>query len=367
MWFVFGFISLFVFIIYGAYKRINASWKGTKDVTNGITYKYKTVSNKDEVKKVFVGIDSVSNYDYAFKKEHSVDNFFKKIGLSNEYQTGNLEFDNNIYIISDDNYLHSQLSSNEKIINIILQIFSLNGTYNCKIKEIRNNSGQLWIEFKTIEKFNKNIIPTISSKFVPLLSQLSKELINTTNNDVKVQLRDPFIIKASIILATSSGLAINGFYHLIGLYYVNLPFTIDTEQLLIDSILVGSGIIFILISFALFFLKRSSRTHLILIELLLIGYFGAISTSYVELRNLNIELSQSTSDIYKTKVIDKTISKNRKSSDTYYLHVKNWNNSNEIVKIKVSLSTYDKFSKNQYINIYQKNGYLNYRWIEQIN
>lgn len=51
--------------------------------------------------------------------------------------------------------------------------------------------------------------------------------------------------------------------------YVDLPFIIDTKALLTDSIIVGTIIILILVFFILFLLKCSSRTHLILIELII--------------------------------------------------------------------------------------------------
>ncbi len=119
MWFIFGFIPLFGFIMYGIYKRMNASWDGIHKTHNGISYKYSIISNKYKVVKVILGIDGIEGYDYSLKRESSTDRFFKKIGISNEYQTSNTEFDNTVYIVSDDDALHSKISSNEEIIKII--------------------------------------------------------------------------------------------------------------------------------------------------------------------------------------------------------------------------------------------------------
>ena len=192
MWFIFGFISLFSFIIYGIYKRINASWKGTRKKYKGKSYKYNIINYKNKVIKIALGIDAIEGYDYALKKESFIDRFFKKIGISNEYQTGNAEFDNNVYIVSDDDYLNNQLSSNEEIIKIILKIFSFDGNNKCKIKKIRHCSGQLWIEFKTKGKVEDNIVSKIAPKFIPLLENFNNELKKKTNNINKK--RDHFIM-----------------------------------------------------------------------------------------------------------------------------------------------------------------------------
>ncbi|WP_419769985.1 MAG: hypothetical protein ACNI3C_11700 [Candidatus Marinarcus sp.] len=176
MWFIFGFISLFNFIMYFIYILPKKSWKGIDETYNDISYKYKIISHKGKVMRLLLGINGIEGYDYSLKKENSIDRFFKRIRISYEFQSGNIEFDDSIYIISDDTYLHHQLSKNQEITNIILKILSFDNTYNCKIMQIHNKVGQLWIEFKPSKEFDRNIISKISSQFIPLLVNFNNEL-----------------------------------------------------------------------------------------------------------------------------------------------------------------------------------------------
>ncbi|MGD8569853.1 MAG: hypothetical protein PVJ39_17335, partial [Gammaproteobacteria bacterium] len=178
--------------------------------------------------------------------------------------------------------------------------------------------------------------------------------------------RDPFVIKSAIILAISSGLAINGLIHLVRLTWIKLPFTVDSSQLLMDSVYWGAGIVITLLLSALVMLGRSARTHLVMIELILIGSFGAISTTAAELRDINIELDESRGHSYEVKALDKKITRSRRSS-SYYLYVNDWNKEHARKKVKVPSDIYYSIEIGDLLLVKQKNGFLNYRWVESLS
>jgi hypothetical protein len=364
MWFVFGFFTLISFSIYFGYKRINAAWRGIKGSSGGISFQYKVLRSKYGITGLLIGIAGPVGYDYAFKKETSIDRFFKFIGLSNEHQIGNMEFDDLVYVVSDNLQLHRQVSSNTKIADAVIKIFKSDEKYSCKVKEIRNNSGRIWVRCKTNKSFDEGNVLDQSSEIAGLLNIIANEIeqIPQLSNS---RWRDPFVIKAAIILALSTGLAINGLVHLMRLIWTNVPFTIDSNQLFIDSLYWGIGLIFSYIIISVMVLGRSARTHLVMIELLLIGTFGSVATSFAELRDINIELDESVAEEYQVKALDKRINRGRRKK-YYYLYLSDWNKEEKWKKVKVSRGMYHAVSIGDDVVITQKRGYLNYRWVESL-
>jgi len=104
----------------------------------------------------------------------------------------------------------------------------------------------------------------------------------------------------------------------------------------------------------------------VLIELLLVGSFGAVSTAFTELRDLNIELDQSQAIEYHAKTLDKRISRGRRRSTSYYLYLEDWNRGTFEEKVKVSKLLYNTIAVGDSVSIRQKSGYLGYRWVGSI-
>ena len=102
---------------------------------------------------------------------------------------------------------------------------------------------------------------------------------------------------------------------------------------------------------------------MVIINLLFIGTFGAVSTSFVELRDINIELDDSISTEYEVKVLDKRISKGSEFT-SYYLYLNDWNNEVTRKEVEVSNGIYHSAFIGDHLIIKQKDGYLNYRWVE---
>ena len=364
MWFLFGIITLTSFSIFSCYKRINAAWIGDLSYRHGIKFQYKVSRNKNELSGILVGIDAPKNHDYSLKHENFVDRFFKSVGLSNEHQIGNREFDDLVYVVSDNSELLWQISSRPKIADSVVRLFKAGKDLNLVVKEVRHNSGRLWVKLKTNSGFDERTIVEKSAVLARILKEIADEIEQIPQASVSGW-KDPFVLKAAIILAVSTGLAVNGCVHLVRLFYTKMPFTVDTDRLLADAVFLGVGIVFVLIFSTLIVLGRSARTHLVLIELLLIGTFGAVSTAFSELRDMNIELDKSIAVAYEVNVVDKKISKTRKSRN-YYVYLNDWNESGDQKKTRVSRVLYDKAMVGDIFIVKQKAGYLNYRWVESL-
>lgn len=285
MWFAFGFITLITFSIFFGYRRLRASWKGIQAETDGISWQYELCKDNYRVTDVLIGIEAPKGYEFSFKHERWYDRLCKAIGLSVEYQVGNAEFDDLVYIVSDDNHLHRQVSANPTIVDAVLRIFRLDAVrHQSKVEALHCSSGRLWLRIDARRGFEEGNVAALGREVVPWMQKISDALSSApTSGDSKW--RDAFVMKAAVILAISSGLAINGGVHVMRLIWTKIPFTIDSTALLMDALVIGALVIVALVVATVLVLGGSARAHLVLIEILVVGSFGAMATALTELRD----------------------------------------------------------------------------------
>lgn len=364
MWFAFGIITLISFSVFFGYRRFRASWKGVAAVTDGVSWQYKLLRSKYGIRGALIGIEGPKGYEFSFKQERWYDRLCKAIGLSAEHQVGNAEFDELVYIVSDDNHLHRQVSVNPAIVDAVLRIFRLDDEHLSKVKALRCGSGRLWLEIGARSGFDEGNVARLGPEIVPLMRKIS-DALGSAPVRAGSKWRDPFVMKAAVILAISTGLAVNGGVHLARLLWTKIPFTIDSNALLMNAAVIGVFVTGALVVATLFLLGRSARTHLVLIEILLVGSFGATATAFTELRDANIELDQSAAVTYQARTLDKRINRGRRSS-SYYLYLEDWNREEPRRKIEVSSSFYHQVAVGEQLVVHQKPGHFKYRWVEAL-
>ena len=366
VWFFFGFITFTIFAISFGYKRLNARWEGLPGKVGIVEYEYKIENTKNGIAGFKIGIEAYGDYDFVLKRESRFDHWCKKLGLVVEHQVGTDEFDKEIYIISDDPQFCQALSSNVKMLDDVLKLFRSGAADFCRLKEMRYNSEKLWLSYKVEPGFNEKSIKKLAATVAPRLLLVAAALIKA-GQEVEKQRRDPFVIKAAIILAISTGLVINGGLQLLRLRGNGPPITLDISAMLWHSVLLGLVIVVFLMTATFYMLGRSSRTHLVLIEVIFVGTFGAIATCFVELRDMNIDFDRSTPAIHSVTSIDKYVSSGRRRSNTYYLYVEDWTKQQETIKLNVNYSVYNSISIGDRVRIIERSGFLGYPWIEQID
>ncbi len=368
MWVFFGFITLTSFTIYFWYKRLHASWKGVSGSTGDIIYQFKATTDKEgKVVKLLIGIDAPDSYDYTLKRENALDRFVKAIGISTEHQTGNIRFDDLVYIVSDNARFHKQLTADSTIVDAFMKIFLLGKTFQCVIQEVQHNSGRLWLTIEPVKGLNERKVPQLASRMVPLLDTIAKELV-TIPLSATNSWKDPFTTKAAILLAISSALAVNGGLQLFRFVNMSNTITLDRDALLTDALSLGLLISGTLALIAIYTLGRSSRTHLVLIELLFLGSIGSVVTVYAELNDINVTADTSKGVKYESVVYDKRSVSQRRGATKYYLTMRDWNAPDITKKIKVRVpgSLYYEVARQDRLIVMQKAGYFHYRWIESI-
>ncbi len=367
MWFVFGFISLIGFVAYSLHQRVTAKWIGTKAYARRKLYEYKIIvrrANLDEKPEAIglrIGVTAPTGYDFSLKPEKWRDWFSKRIGFSVEYQTGDSEFDKAIYILSNDARIHSMLSQNIELRADILRVFRIVAPHSAILKEVRCSGGRIWVHYKVKNDLIRSKVPELAEQLVPALHRLAADLGRATLASTP-RLYDRFVLRAAVILAISTGLVLNGATHLARLWFMPIPFTVDNSTLILWSLYCGATLLILLVLAVVMFLGRSARAHVVLFEVLLVGSIGAVMTSFVELRDLNMEWDQQPASHYEVTAVDKRISKRRRST-SYYVTISGWPNKNDTTKIRVSSSLYYRTDRGEKMELIQKPGFLRVPWV----
>jgi hypothetical protein len=230
------------------------------------------------------------------------------------------------------------------------------------LKEVRCAGGRIWVHYKLKTELNPAKVPVLAEQVVPALNRLAVDLGRAIVAGAP-RLYDRFVLRAAVILAISTGLALNGAAHIARLFLVPIPFTVDNTTLALWSMYCGAVLLALLVIAVVWFLGRSARAHVVLIEVLLVGSFGAVTTSFAELRDLNMEWDQKPPTQYEVTTIDKRTAKSRKSPRRYYITVSDWPNKNDTREIGVSSWVYDRAYRGSKVELIQKPGYLGVPWV----
>lgn len=366
MWFLFGLITLVSFSVYLGLKKRSANWKGTHTTHGPVVHESLFEINKKKTQRFKVAVSAPKEYDFSFKREGRFDRFCKSLGLSVEHQIGAAEFDNLVYVVSNDGHLVQQMSAQKSITDDVVQLFKLH-RYGSTVSEVRCQNGRLWASFSVAKPFNEasnmNQLLKVPPHAAGLLQRVAVQL-EANRPQTRGTQRDPFILRAAVLLAISTGLFVNGLTHAFRLFWSTDTFTVDTAQLWFYSVYGAAAIVGVLVLLAFAALGRSARTHLVLIELLLVGLMGATLTCFTELRDLNMEMDMSPVVKLRAEVLTKTVSRSRKGGTHYSIEVRDWVAHMDTRTIKVSSGFYSQIKVGGILDIHQRSGYLGMRWVE---
>lgn len=362
MWFMFGFVTLISFIAYSRYQYYKSNWSGIKDNLNGQDFQYNIVSNKAGSTGLQIGIDGLGDFSFRLKVEKWYDKLFKFVGLSVEHEVGMSELDKRVYIVSDDPDFLSCLSNSFDVKMGLLKLFKKYNKNMCSVKEVRCTNRRIWVSFKVISSFNEEDMRGVAKKVVPFLAKFKNDLDSIRSAKSREKSGDKFILKAAFLVSLSTALLVSGIIHIIRLDIDTIPVLFDVRDPINVTVIISLIVLVVFMFFSLLLLGRTSRTHLVLIEFLLIGSVGVFINTYVALREINMEYDSSSNEYVVVPVIKKVISKS-KNGTFYYMKVRNWNKLGKVKQFRVSSEFYAVIQKGTPIEFVQRSGYLNYQWV----
>lgn len=363
MWFLLGVISISVCVCLAFWGRYLAKWK-PEGSCHGLEYIH--INNKNKIKRVFLGIKCADAINFSIKHQSWLDSFFKFIGVSNEFETKDSEFDDSFYLVTDSKALQRLIASSEEFRSAIKNIMKHERGGGFKAKGIHCRNGRFWVVFSVGSGYEKADIEDVSYSVQKYFNDVALLLCKQESLSKSIWL-DPFVLKAAILLAISSGLAINGVLQVLRSYFGYFPLVLDNSPIFHDALKYSVVFLVIFLIVALFCLRRSARTHIVLLELVTVGSLGVFLSTAMEMRDINMEWDRSPPQMHKVEVVKKyeQRSSGRRKRTHYYVVVKDWRCECGNYKFEMSRSMYSSIG-GDYISVIQKSGYLGYPWISQV-
>lgn len=360
MWFAFGFVTLAGAGIYSGYRRYAADWAATPGP--GYSYRIDRNHKSEKIFRARLALPTRAAVDFECKRESAVDRFFKRVGLAAEQQIGSASFDDTVYLVSDDPRVRELLRAAPELADDVAFLFANEGYSGFRLTRLTCRAGRVWLDFKAegeqLDAFG------LFDWALPSLKRICAALPDPLLRGERP--RDPMFLRSVLVLALSSGLAIHGGIQLFRMYLTTTPFTADTAQLRWLAVLAGLVVLGLLVALAFSLLGRSSRLHLVLLELLLVGSFGAITTCLAAIRDFNIEFDSSVATVRPAQVHSRSTHRSRRGGRSYYLTVEDWNGGGER-RIRVSSGLYESATPGHTVGIRQHPGRLGIRWVDGID
>lgn len=365
MWFLLGLVSLVGFALFFVRWRAANRWQGVQARTGSHAYEYHLQKYKGKLQKIFIGVPCDSAIEFCLKPESTVDRVFKGLGLSQEQQLNRLHFDEKVYIVSDDPRLSVQLKRSSDLPVLLANMFEEQRFMGARIGKLWCQQRRLWVECIPAKNFDESEVGGLSEQVLPLLTKVRDALL--AKSDSPGTVRDHFIAKAAILLGISTALAVGGGVQTLRSSIIKFPVVLDLGALWQSAILVGGVLLAGLIVLCIAWLGRTSRAHLVLIELLLVGSVGCVLTAYSELRDYNVEFDtrEVRNEIVQATRFYTSRCGKRKRSTCYHVQIAPFAGKSEGLKLKLSYATYTQLHGHAQLVLPLHSGALGWRWIEE--
>ncbi len=207
MWISLCSITMMGFLLGVAYHRYSARWTGASGSYNGIGYqfslfKFSLFSSSFEM----LGVEAPLGYDFVIKRETRMDRLFRILGISSKSTVGNAEFDEQVYVVSDNYSMHQVLAAQPHLQQVIMNIL-YRQPVDGDIERIVCRHGRMWACI--YGKATPAAEAVIVQRMIPALNKLGKGMEKYAGG-LSPQRRDRINAMAVLFLFATSAILLNG-------------------------------------------------------------------------------------------------------------------------------------------------------------
>lgn len=352
-------ISAFIYRYLGFHHR-NWFSKITPVTINGQDY-FIIQSNDTKTTSQFTFSTKVE-FPVIFKlsKETKFDTTMKYFGLSQEFQTGDHQFDKDIYLASDNRHFNELMAADKGLRQWISMLLEVGAT------EIVSDGKMLWVSF-----IRESIDHIDSQSVYEALSHI-QDRMKALAAYKKRFFVDPFVWKALFCESLIYSAMAYSYLSFFDFYISSEDLHLNPLALVIQGVVVGIFLSLALVLLIFILFKGSSRGHRILAESLFVlglsvpvGGIGLVS-------DLNTSLDESQPILVQSKIVNKYTQRHRRkrsSYTTYHFVLATESEPTGIhipTMIKVSYRDYSRMAEHQQVELVIMQGFLHHPWLQSI-
>lgn len=327
---------------------------------DGVRYCVKDYRNKRTSTGTAVKIPFECGSVFKITEESGLDRLFKSLGLAEEFQTGDIEFDKRFYIASDCSEFCTEIKIDPDTRKIISNLY----LYGCKY---------IFCDGYTLTvKFSGTFFSEKKQAVAATCIQLFKQISNLGHIKPKF-LSDRFQAKVLIIEAIIWSIAAYAFSGFLEIMLTEEDLYLFRHQVINRGLIFGAVMAAMLMTIIFLFLRGSSRGHRILIESFIVLCISLPVSGINLASDLNIELDKSEPTIIQGQVIrvyEEVTGTSKRRRHNYYLEFTPEENDIFMSKpttLKIDHDRFKKFYGAQNIELKIGQGYLKFPWIIAIN
>jgi hypothetical protein len=304
-----------------------------------------------------VWIPLKSRFIFKLNPEKPWDQWLKSIGLSQEFQTGDKEFDDRIYMASDSLSLNKHLAADEDLKKLIIDLNKLG------FKQIIVDGKYFRIKFSKEHSFDN----TYLSKVVMIFKQIEE-----IENKWRGNFHDPFAWKYLFTESLLWSFAAYGIATFIEFSSSEEAKYLDLTPLVKQGLIYGSLATLILIIIVVYSFRGSSRGHRIIIESIILLLIGLPVSCLGLLSDLNMHLDYHSTKTIELLIEDKSthLTRTRSGSRTHYrleLEQKTNYRFYQLPRsLEVSSDLYHQAANGQFLIVEVAPGRFNFPWYKRM-
>lgn len=314
------------------------------------------------VQGVRVTLDVSDRFRFMLRPESAFDRFAKRFGIAHEWETGDYEFDEKVFIVSEDPLLLETLSTDREFRELVSTIldFHERGRVECARGKLIFDATLSDVDR---DLSNDHLRETYAREIQPPLAKLRERLARISVDGWEGD-RDPALRRKGWLIGFSTLFAVAGIVGVIG------SMAYEDQQVVFETIprygaYVTGGVLAAFLGAAFLWLGRSPHTHAVLLDVLFFALPGAWMASTAGFTWYN-EKYDVTAPRQFVAAVASTYTTRHKSSTYHHVVVSSWPDARGERHIQVSEHEYSLAVSGRCIAVSWHAGRLGDGWISDI-
>lgn len=332
--------------------------RGQMNATHdGISYHFRWhAGDRNSPSYLRVFVDCVSHGQFRVIREGALERFSLKLGIASQIKTGDLSFDQEFYILSNETDFASGYFHDPQKRQAVVDIFRMGFT------EVKHD-GKVMEAKQSPFAMSDDVDPKVITAPLPQLSLLAK--IEGTPFPYQPLALAPQGISwrtlRAVAFAVPIVLLLTGFVCTVWGLTSFEP--LDSGTLLLDSLKISLPVLVLSLWLALRLVRGRSGSHRELLVILCLSLVAFPLAGFGGEMVLNGWFDTSPPAAYQAMVVNKYMTRN-KNSTSYYVRLSSWRKQSGTEKLGVSQSFYNRVTPNKtMVTAVTRKGFLGFEWL----